>query len=157
MSAESAALTPLPIDGLLLRPLRVIPTEGGPVLHMLRTDAPEFAGFGEVYFSEVEVGAVKAWKCHSRQTQHFAVPHGLLKLVFYDGRDASPTHGAVCTVTLGRPENYALLTVPTGVWYGISAVGGGPALLCNCADIPHDPAESRRLPKDDPSLPYTWA
>ena len=28
------------IDGAWLQPLRLIPTEGGPVLHMLRPDAP---------------------------------------------------------------------------------------------------------------------
>ena len=32
-----------------------------------------------------------------------------------------------------------------------------PALICNCADIPHDPDEGRRLPANDPSIPYQWS
>ena len=68
------------IAGALLQPLKVIPTEGGPVLHMLRPGSPllpDFSkGFGEIYFSEVLPGHVKAWKRHTRQTQDFAVPSG---------------------------------------------------------------------------------
>ena len=56
------------IDGVVTLDLRVIPTEGGPVLQMLRPDSPMFMSFGELYFSEVEPGAVKAWKPARRNT-----------------------------------------------------------------------------------------
>ena len=148
------------INGALLQPLQIIPTPGGPVLHMLRQGSallPDFgAGFGEIYFSEVLPRHVKAWKCHCRQTQHFAVPSGLLRIVLYDDRPNSATKGVLCRLLLGRPENYALLRIPTGVWYGFAAVGTAPALICNCADIPHDPHEGQRLPVDTPSIPYCW-
>lgn len=142
--------------GVSLRPLRVIATEGGPVLHMLRADAPEFRTFGEVYFSLVEAGGVKAWKCHTRQTQHFAVPSGRMRLALFDGREGSPTRGSVLEVVLGRPDAYALLTIPPGIWYGFGALDGREALLCNCADMPHDPQESLRLPRETEDIPYTW-
>ena len=29
-------------------------------------------------------------------------------------------------------------------------------LLCNGADLPHDPEEGRRLPLDSPEIPYSW-
>ena len=148
------------ITGALFQPLKVIPTPGGPVLRMLRPDSPLLpdyhAGFGEIYCSEVRPGAVKAWKRHGRQTQLFAVPSGLLKIVLYDERPASPTRGKLCELVLGRPEHYGLLRIPVGVWYGFTALGGAPALICNCADIPHDPAEGERLPADDPAIPYSW-
>lgn len=59
------------IDGVVLQDLRIIPADGGPVLHMLRADSPLFRSFGELYFSEVEPGSVKAWKRHAVQTQPF--------------------------------------------------------------------------------------
>ena len=31
------------------------------------------------------------------------------------------------------------------------------AVVANCASIPHDPAEIRRLAPDDPSIPYDWS
>lgn len=149
------------IAGALFQPLEVIPTAGGPVLRMLRSDSPllpDFSrGFGEIYFSEVLPGAVKAWKRHSRQTQHFAVPVGLLKIVLYDSRPDSPSRDALCQLLLGRPQHYGLLRIPVGVWYGFTTLGSGPALICNCADIAHDPAEAERLPLEDSSIPYAWS
>lgn len=151
-----AAVTPLPVEGAATQDLRVIPTPGGPVLHMLRSDSPFFAGFGELYFSEVEPHAVKAWKQHNRQTQCFAVPVGQLKVVLYDDRADSPSRGVCCEVLLGRPDHYRLLRIPPLVWYGFTAIGDVPALICNCADLPHDPAESLRKDAHDPSIPYFW-
>ncbi|MDR3043748.1 MAG: dTDP-4-dehydrorhamnose 3,5-epimerase family protein [Desulfovibrio sp.] len=144
------------IDGVMTQDLRVIPTEGGPVLHMLRPDSPMFTSFGELYFSEVEPGAVKAWKRHTRQTQHFAVPVGRMKVVIHDSRPGSPTFGVTEEFLLGRPDDYRLLRIPPLVWYGFTAVGDTPALICNCADIPHDPTESERAPRDTPEIPYRW-
>lgn len=123
---------------------------------MLRSDSPLFAGFGEVYFSEVLGGQIKAWKQHLRQTQFFAVPAGQLLLVLYDQRKASSTFGQVSEVRLGRPDHYNLLKIPTGIWYGFAALHGSPALLCNCADLPHDPTESLRRESDSPDIPYCW-
>lgn len=155
-AGQDGLVSPVGIDGVQLLELKVIPAEGGPVLRMLRPDSPLFAGFGELYFSEVEPGAVKAWKQHARQTQHFAVPVGRLKVVLYDDREGSPTRGALREVLLGRPDRYRLLRIPPLLWYGFTALGTVPALICNCADIPHDPAESTRRAPEDPSIPYTW-
>ncbi len=161
MNMEKMTAQDVGIAGALLQQLKIIPAEGGPVLHMLRPDSPllpDFSkGFGEIYFSEVLPGHVKAWKRHTRQTQHFAVPSGLLKIVLYDDRPDSETRGVLCELALGRPEHYGLLRIPVNVWYGFTAMGDGPALICNCADIPHDPAEGQRLPAHDPSIPYTWS
>ncbi|GFH62957.1 MAG: dTDP-4-dehydrorhamnose 3,5-epimerase [Candidatus Desulfovibrio kirbyi] len=148
------------IDGALFLPLRIIPVAKGDVLRMLSKGSPllpEFsANFGELYFSEIRPHAVKAWKRHHRQTQHFAVPCGQIRLVLFDGRPASPTYGALAELILGRPDNYGLLRIPPEIWYGFAAMGTCPALICNCADIPHDPAESEKLPVDTPTIPFDW-
>ena len=159
------------IAGALLLPLAVIDTPGGAVMHMLRPgfplrpdgDAPDAGAplrVGELYFSEVLPGRVKAWKRHTRQVQHFAVPSGLLGIVLYDAREDSPTKGALCHYALGRGGLYALLRVPCGVAYGFTALGGTPAVICNAADIPHDPAEGRRIAPDSPegrAIPFDWS
>ncbi len=144
------------IHGVFLQELHEIDTEGGPVLHMLRADSPLYHGFGEVYFSVVLPGSVKAWKRHSLQTQHFAVPSGLIEVVLYDPRDDSPSKGVLASFHLGRPGCYRLLRIPPGLWYGFTARSDTPAILANCADIPHSPEESERLPSDSPLIPYTW-
>ncbi|WP_096697384.1 dTDP-4-dehydrorhamnose 3,5-epimerase family protein [Polaromonas sp. AER18D-145] len=145
------------ISGIVITQLREISDGRGAVLHMLRRDAPGFLGFGECYFSEVQPGAVKAWKRHSQQTQNLAVPIGRIRMVIYDDRADSPTCGQLDSIELGRPDRYFRLTVPPGLWYGFTCVSGLPALLVNCADLPHDPAESIQCPIDDPDIPYDWA
>lgn len=186
----------LKIHGVQVQPLTMVATSGGSVLHMLRSDSPLFKGFGEVYFSEVEAGQVRAWKCHTQQTQNFAVPVGLLQVVLYDDRQDSPSWGVLQEVWLGRGKlekemidleqagaslanskagisaanneagtsvvkdaaeasNYQLLQIPPLVWYGFKAVNKR-ALICNVVDMPHDPAEARRLDLDDPKFPYKW-
>jgi dTDP-4-dehydrorhamnose 3,5-epimerase len=144
------------IEGLVLTPLRQIADDRGAVLHMLRNDAPEFTDFGECYFSEVMPGAVKAWKRHKIQTQNFAVPMGHIRLVIYDDREDSGSRDQLQIVNLGRPEFYLRVQIPPGLWYGFTCTSDEPALLVNCADIPHDTSEGETVPADHAAIPYQW-
>lgn len=144
------------IDGVTIRPLRQIVDERGKIMHMLRSDAPEFPGFGEIYFSTVWPGAIKGWHIHKRMILNYAVPCGNIKMVLFDDRPASPTRGELQEVFLG-PDNYCLVTVPHLVWNGFKGIGNQPALVANCASIPHDPDEIERLDPFDPKIPYDWA
>lgn len=145
------------IEGVTITPLKIIADNRGAVLHMLRKDAEEYTGFGECYFSEVLPGAVKAWKKHSIQTQNFAVPVGQLSLVIFDNRQNSSSAGQLLVIPLGRPDHYCRVQVPPGLWYGFTCTSDVPALLVNCADHVHIPAESEVLDKNDASIPYLWS
>lgn len=155
-SVDAANVSDVGISGVLRVPLAEIATPGGSVLRMVRAGEAHFLGCGEVYFSEVEPGAVKAWKLHTRQTQQLSVPRGRMRIVLHDQRSDSPTVGVVRELELGRPDSYALLRIPPGVCYGFAALGAETALICNCPDLPHDPAESSKLPQDSPFVPYSW-
>ncbi len=143
------------IKGVEIHPLRQIPDERGKVMHMLRRDDPWFAEFGEIYFSIVYPGAIKGWHLHKRMTLNYAVPSGMIKLVLYDDREDSPTRGEVQEVFTGE-DNYTLVTVPAGVWNGFKGIGLKPAIVANCATIPHDPDEIVRLEPFTERIPYTW-
>ncbi|MES2294528.1 MAG: dTDP-4-dehydrorhamnose 3,5-epimerase family protein [Pseudomonadota bacterium] len=143
------------IDGVVVTPLRQIVDERGKVMHMLRRDSAVFQAFGEIYFSTVNPGAIKAWHVHRIMTLNYAVPHGLIKFVLYDGRDNSPTKGKTQELFLG-PENYNLVTVPPLVWNGFKGLGTSPAVVANCATIPHDPAEIDRRDPFDATIAYDW-
>ena len=153
---DAASFGETGICGVLRIPLAEIATPGGPVLRMVRAGEAHFLGCGEVYFSEVEPGAIKAWKRHTRQTQQLTVPRGRIRVVLHDQRADSPTADSLLVLELGRPDSYALLRIPPGVCYGFAALGAETALICNCPDLPHDPAESSKLPLDSPSVPYSW-
>jgi dTDP-4-dehydrorhamnose 3,5-epimerase len=144
------------IKDVVLTELKQFPDERGTLLHMLRNDDPTFTTFGECYFSEVLPGAVKAWKLHLEQTQHFCVPVGRIKLVIYDNRKDSVSNSNVQLINLGRPDSYFRVMIPPGLWYGFTCISKIPALLVNCADIPHNPQESEVRMIDDVSIPYKW-
>ncbi len=144
------------IDGVAIRPLRVIIDERGMVLHMIKSTDPHFQHFGEIYFSVINPGAIKAWHLHTEMTLNYAVPVGMIKLVLYDSRPESPTHGELTEFFLGD-RNYMLVTVPPLVWNGFKGISKEPAVVANCATIPHRPDEIQRISPFDPSIPYDWA
>jgi dTDP-4-dehydrorhamnose 3,5-epimerase len=143
------------IEGVRILPLRQILDERGKVMHMLRADTEGFTGFGEIYFSCVYPGAVKAWHIHKRLILNYAVPHGRIKLVLYDDRAGSLTRGETQEIFLG-PDHYCLVTIPPLVWNGFKGIGTEMALVANCASIPHDPQEIERQDPADGSIPYDW-
>lgn len=151
MTAPREEATRLPA-GVTVRELRVISDARGAVLHMFRTDQPDAAPVAEVYFSEVNAGTTKGWKRHTRMTQRLAVPVGRMRFTLFDDRTDSPTRGAVASVVLGRPDRYALLTIPPGIWYAFAAVGAS-AIVANCADLTHDPTESEQRAIGAPEMP----
>lgn len=144
------------IEGVQIHPLKQMMDERGAVLHMLRNNSPLFVRFGEIYFSEVLGGAVKAWKRHTQMTQKFAVPVGRIRLVIHDDRLKSPSCGCTTEIHLGRPDNYQLVQIPPMVWYGFQGIGNTPSLLANCADLPHDPKESEVVSPSASSIPFHW-
>jgi len=143
------------IEGVLIVPLRQIPDERGKIMHMLRADAEHYRGFGEIYFSTVYPGVVKGWHLHRAMTLNYAVVRGAVKLALYDERPDSPSRGEVAEVYLGD-GNYALAQIPPGVWNGFQGLGPEPAIVANCATLPHDPQEITRLDPVRNHIPYDW-
>jgi dTDP-4-dehydrorhamnose 3,5-epimerase len=143
------------IEGVVIQELKQIIDERGKVMHMLRSDSPLFTNFGEIYFSVVNSGAVKAWKKHLKMTQHFAVPVGSIRLVIYDDRMNSISCGNLEVIEVGE-DNFSLVRIPPLVWYGFKGISSIPALIVNCTDFPHDPDEAERLEYFDNRIPYEW-
>ncbi len=143
------------IEGVRVTPLRRIPDERGAIFHMLREDSENFERFGEIYFSTIYPGVIKGWHIHKLMTLNYAVPSGMIKLVCYDGRPGSSTEGEVQEMHIGE-LNYALVTIPPLVWNGFKGEGAAPALVANCATIPHDPDEIERLDPFTSEIPYLW-
>lgn len=144
------------IAGVEIFPLLRIQDERGFVMRMMRADDPHFTKFGEIYFSVVYPGVIKGWHLHSRMTINYAVVEGNIKLVLHDGRRDSKTCGELQEIVFGQ-INYQLVRVPPGVVNGFTPVGGARAVVANCADIPHDPAEITRIDPFTPTIPYDWA
>jgi len=145
------------IEGVKIKPLKVVPDDRGMLMEMFRSDDPDFQKFGQVYVTMVYPGVVKAWHYHKVQTDHFVCVSGMAKIGLFDAREDSPTKGESQTVYLGW-QNQRLLIIPPGVYHGFTPAGPEPASIIN---IPtelydyEDPDEHRR-PFDDPEIGYDW-
>lgn len=147
-------MTPM-IHGVTIHPLRQILDERGQVMHMLRRDDLWFEKFGEIYFSVVNPGAIKAWHLHKKMTLNYAVISGNIKLVLYDDRAGSPSRGRLQEIFTGE-GHYALITVPPRIWNGFKGISAAPAIVANCATVPHDPKEIVRADPFTKDIPYDW-
>jgi dTDP-4-dehydrorhamnose 3,5-epimerase len=155
MESQKAVNDP-PIQGVKVHQLRRIPDERGMIMHMLRSDDTQFERFGEIYFSCVYPGAIKAWHIHRAMTLNYAVPHGMIKLVLYDDRADSVTRGQLMEIFTGD-SNYALVTIPPMVWNGFKGIGLTTAIVANCSTLSHDPSEIDRRDPFDGTIPYDWS
>lgn len=134
---------------VVFRPLRQIDDSRGKIMHMIRADQPHFDSFGEVYFSWINPGYIKGWTKHKVMTVNLAVPVGRVRIVVCD--DAGTAQEFI-----SGGEEYGLLCIPPGYWYGFQCLGAAPAMIANCASHPHDPDEMIKCGLDDPSLSYQW-
>ena len=135
---------------ILVTPLRRIPTIGGDVMHAIKNSDNGFNDFGEVYFSWVEQGAIKAWKYHQHMTLNLVVPLGEISFVFH----INDQENCFRTETIGE-QKYVRLTVPPGIWFGFQGRGSGQSLLMNLADMTHDTDEVLR--KSVSEFNYNWS
>jgi len=145
------------IDGVAARRAKVISDERGRLGEIMRADDPWFEKFGQVYFTTTYPGVVKAWHYHKKQTDHFYVIKGMLKVVLYDERKDSPTHGTVNELYLGE-HCPGLVRIPPGVQHGWMCVGQTEAYIVNIVSEMYnytDPDEFRTHPHDN-HIPYEW-
>ena len=145
------------ISGVETKPLKMIPDERGFLMEILRTDDAIFERFGQIYLTHAYPGVVKGWHYHKVQIDNFAVVHGMIKLVLYDGRDDSPTKGEVNEFFLGD-YNRTLVKIPPFVLHGFKGMGTEGGFLLNAPThlyVYDDPDEFRVHPHEN-DVPYEW-
>lgn len=134
------------IRGVKVTPLKVFSDGMGSVKHMMKSTDPFFTKFGEIYFSEVLPGKVKAWSRRKKATRNYAVVEGKIKLVLYDGNERQE-------FILGK-DNYSLVTIPPRVWSGFKALNNKKAIVADLTDLPYDPEGAEK--KDFDELNDCW-
>jgi dTDP-4-dehydrorhamnose 3,5-epimerase len=141
------------LAGVTLTPLKIIEGSAGNVMHALKATDATFQGFGEAYFSSVQMDAKKGWKKHRQMILNLVVVSGAIKFILFDGRTDSTTFQQFDEVTLSL-QNFQRLTVPNGIWMAFAGVMNETNLLLNIASIPHDPLEAENLPLENNIIPH---
>jgi dTDP-4-dehydrorhamnose 3,5-epimerase len=132
-----------------LTQLKRFHVEGGDVLHALKKSDNTFINFGEVYFSIINEGCIKAWKRHNLMTLNLVCPIGKVLIVLLIDSE----NGIYRTEEIGE-SRYLRLTIPPGIWFGFKGIGDGSSLIMNVADIEHDPNEVDRC--DCSEFNFNW-
>jgi dTDP-4-dehydrorhamnose 3,5-epimerase len=134
------------IEGIQIIPKPKIADERGTIMHMLRADDKEFEKFGEIYFSTIYPGVVKAWHFHKTMTLNYFCVVGMIKLVLYKDNE-------IQEVFMGE-DNPCLVKIPPGIWNGFKCISTYPAVVANCATEVHDDLELVRAEAHGDS--YNW-
>jgi dTDP-4-dehydrorhamnose 3,5-epimerase len=144
------------IDGVVVEPRRKIADERGTILHGVRAEELRNP-FGEVYFKKLYQGVVNGWHVHEKLVLNYLCVHGMVKLVLYDMRKGSPTHGTVQEIFIGE-DNHCLVHIPPGIANGSKGMTAPYAIMCNVASHAHDPSiKYLRIDPHSGEIPYDWA
>jgi dTDP-4-dehydrorhamnose 3,5-epimerase len=146
------------IDGVGLIEVRNVIRDSGHLTEVLRRD-----WFGadveidQVFQITLSPHGVSAWHVHLDTTDRLFVNAGQVKIVLYDARPESPTHGQVNEFRLGE-RRPGLVIVPPGVWHGIKNLDQTESRVLNLVDVAYtyeDP-DHWRLPADTEQIPYSF-
>jgi len=140
------------IKDVIVTRLNVIDTPGGNVLHGMKKSSSGYSGFGEAYFSQIDRGAIKAWKRHKKMTLNLIVPVGKIRFVLFDDREASNTQFQEIVIS---KSNYCRLTIPPMIWMGFQGLSDGKSMLLNIANIEHNAHEVDK--KDIEQIKFNWS
>ena len=108
-----------------------------------------------VYQATIHPGQKKGWVVHLEQDDRLFFSNGAAKIVLYDARPSSPTHGLIQEVFLGE-VNRGLLRIPAGVVHAVVNIGPSELRFVNMPSRPyrHEQPDKRRVLADTGSIPY---
>jgi dTDP-4-dehydrorhamnose 3,5-epimerase len=155
--ADGEPVAPL-IDGLLIRPQVTQFDERGTLCEILDprwgvTESP----IVYVYQFTIRPGKAKGWHVHRLHDDRIFISQGEIKVVLYDDRADSPTHGMINVIYRSELRR-SLMVIPHGVFHAHLNIGTRDALLVSMPTRGYDHADPDvfRLPLDTDAIPYSF-
>jgi dTDP-4-dehydrorhamnose 3,5-epimerase len=126
-----------PIDGVRIRRPPTQADERGTLCEIL----DERWGFTDdpivyVYHVTIRPGQLRGWVVHATQNDRLFALAGVLRIVLYDARSDSPTHGRLNIFHLGGHDR-ALVSIPAGVYHAVQNVGDHESAFINMPSSPY--------------------
>jgi dTDP-4-dehydrorhamnose 3,5-epimerase len=151
-----------PISGVTFRPTRPVAHEDGVVTEIARTVWEELEQpIVHVHLTTTLPGRVRAWGLHRASTDRLFVVRGLVSIVLFDGRLASPTYGGVNEFKASE-RIPGLLIIPPDLYHGWKNIGTDEAFIINMptSTYNHEQPDALDLPYDSPLaseiVPFRW-
>jgi dTDP-4-dehydrorhamnose 3,5-epimerase len=146
------------IHDVVIKPLVTHSDDRGYFREILRDDDNLLTRFGQTSFTKTYPGVIKAFHWHRHQDDLWYVAVGMMRVVLYDRRPDSPTHGETQAIYAGE-DNPVLILVPCGVAHGYQVLGNTPAMLFyhTTQSYDADDTDEERIPFDDPEIGFDWS
>ena len=126
-----------------LLPRKVVTVDGGNVYHCLKSSDSSYTGFGESYFSTINLNYIKGWKRHRVMHMNLCCIHG--EVQFYISNCHTPQDYDFSSVNL-TPKNHSTLSVFPGAWFAFRGLSSEISIILNISSIEHNETEVDRLP-----------
>lgn len=144
------------IEGVVSKQLVTHTDEGGFFREIIRVTDDFFGeGFGQWSHSVVHPGVAKAWHIHQLQTDWLYLAAGTMKVVLYDTRPDSSSHGQLMEILVGEIYGPQVIKIPPGVAHGYKVLDG-PAHVIYVTSRTYDPSDEGHIDHDDPLIGYDW-
>ncbi len=110
-----------------------------------------------VYQFTIRPSMAKGWHVHRLHDDRIFISQGELKVVLYDGRPDSPTHGMINEIHRSELRR-SLMVIPRGVFHAHLNMGTTDALLVSMPTrgYDHSSPDVFRLPLDTDAIPYSF-
>lgn len=158
VTADWMPVEPMAIRGVTVLESRWVIKSNGRLTELFRTNwFGERVHVDQVFHVILNGRGISAWHVHEHTTDRLFIASGHARLVLYDARAESPSHGRVQELLLDerRPQ---LVVVPPGVWHGVENLDRVPALIVNMPDRAYDyqTPDHWRLPPTTNEIPYRF-
>tara|TARA_B100001175_G_C19152928_1_gene469094 strand:+ start:215 stop:619 length:405 start_codon:yes stop_codon:yes gene_type:complete len=121
----------------MLKKIKVFKDKRGQVIKMINRKDKFFKKFGEIYFSTILPGKIKAWRKHKKNTCNLMLLKGnvVIKLI---------KNNKIITIKLTERKK-KLLRINRNIWFGIKNIGKVEGIIVNLIDNIHNDNEVERL------------
>ena len=146
------------IHDVKIKRLTTHAADRGYLREVIRADEDLLRQFGQLTVTKTHPGVIKAFHWHKKQDDVWYIADGMARIVMYDQREGSPTHGETQVVVAGEDNPLSVL-IPAGVAHGYQVLGNKPVILFYAVTHPYDAADpdEYRIPWDDPAIGFDWS
>jgi dTDP-4-dehydrorhamnose 3,5-epimerase len=146
------------IHDVIVKRLTTHSDDRGYFREVVREDEALLKRFGQSSVTKTYPGVIKAFHWHHHQDDVWYVVDGMARVVLYDRRPESPTHGVTQVIYAGE-DNPVVILIPAGVAHGYQVLGTRPVILFYHVTQAYDPKapDEQRIAFDDPGIGFDWS
>lgn len=145
------------IHGVTIKKVTRHKDKDGFFAELVKSGEETFHEILQTSYCETEPGVIKAWHSHS-YWEIWCVIKGEAKVVLYDMRPNSPTHGKSQLIHTGE-DNMLVIAIPSKVAHGYKVIGKKKLGIIYHSARAYNPKRVaiKEIPFDDPGINFDWS